>query len=308
MGTFNTSLLREKFVITDVMPGEISDKEPVIALSNRIVIPLIPPDKSSYEVFIIRSQNMHTCLRMAAKMAQDVSELGPIIGRKTKPVDWKAMYLSVCKGYEKKWNPDRWIAIYHKGRLVYEDGEGDRHPFLDIIEQCDARNKGDYEKSLVVAEDAFKHAGKMVTIDHDANVAAIFNYEPGNARCGVISRSPSHTTTLNFTAKDKAGRFVKISHCLSVAAAFLEGIQLAFLVGMTNIKVNYEIIASNSPEALQGRDASHKLGRLNGAITQFENLFDVSYRPERPNLGNMIDDAEDFAKKALLTDVEDMVE
>ena len=297
MSTFNSSLLREKFVIMDVMPGDLSDKEPVIALSNRLAEPLRSIDGLTTEHFVVRAQNMHMCLRMAAKMASDFAEFGPIMGRKTRQLDWEYAYIAIAKGYEKKWNPKGWVAVYHKGRVIYEAGDGQRHPFLDIIEQCDARNKDDYEKTLIVAEDAFKQAGKMVTIEHDANVATIINFKPGEAKCGIMLRGPNRTTTFNFTTRNKAGRDVKISQCLSVSAAFLEGIQLAFLVGMTNIKVHYELIDKYSEEAKQGDDASAKLGRLNGAITQYENLFEVVYRPDRPNFGVMIEEAEVFAQK-----------
>ncbi|MBU0799957.1 MAG: hypothetical protein KKA05_03045, partial [Alphaproteobacteria bacterium] len=94
------------------------------------------------------------------------------------------------------------------------------------------------------------------------------------------------------------------SQCLSAAAAFLEGIQLAFLVGMTNIKQHYELIDNYSDDAHQGRAASQKLGRLNSAIAQFENLVEVVYRPDRPDFGKMIDDAEIFAKKILAKEIE----
>jgi hypothetical protein len=301
---FNTSLLREKFIIIDVMPGDLSDKEPVIALSNRLMVPLISGDGQITETFVVRAQNMHICMRMAAKIAQDFQEHGPIMDRNIRKFDWEASYLALCKGYEKKWNPNRWMAVYHKGRVIFEGGEeGKRHPFLDIIEQCDARNKGDYERSLEVAEDAFKQAGKMVTIEHDANVASIINHKKGEAKCGIILRGPNRTTTFNFTARNKAGREVRVSQCLSVSAAFLEGIQLAFLVGMTNMKVHFELIEGSSDEASKGRDASSKLSRLNGAITQFENLFDVVYRPDRPDLARMIDEAEDFAQKVFSAEI-----
>jgi hypothetical protein len=159
-----------------------------------------------------------------------------------------------------------------------------------------------------VAEDAFKQAGKLVTIEHDSNVAVVMAYTPEEARCGLIVRGPSRTTTFNFIARPRAGRGVKISQCLSVAAAFLEGIQMAFQVGMIRQKVAYELIEPGSNEAERGREASQKLGRLNGAVQQFENLVDVHYRPERPDFGAMIDDAQDFAKTALAAELQRRIE
>lgn len=307
MKDFNTSLLREKFIIRDAIseraPRRQQETPPVIALSNRIVLPLASDDGQISETLIVRAQNMHSCARMAARIVQEFQDTGSILERKV-PFDWRYAWLSITKGYETKFNPNRWVAVYHKGRIIFEDGEVQRHPFLDIIEQCDARNRDNYEKAVTVAEDAFKQAGKLVTIEHDSNVAVVITTEPGEVRCGVIVRAPNRTTTFNFVAKPKAGRTVKISQCLSVAAAFLEGIQLAFQVGMVKQKELFEMIEPGSLESARARESSQKLARLNGAIQQFENLADVSYRPERPDFGEMIDSAQAFARTSLAAEVE----
>lgn len=307
MEDFNASLLREKFTIRDVMPAGDEHDKPVIALSNRLSMPMLSDDGKTREEFIVRAQNMHTCARFGAKIAQEFQDYGSLLERK-KPFDWDYAFKSIIRGYETRWNPDIWIAVYHKGRIIYEGGAGERHPFLDIIEQCDSRNKGDYAKAVAVAEDAFRQAGKAVNIKHESNVALVMHITAKEGKCGIISRGPNRTTTFNFVAKKKAGRNVKVSQCLSASAAFLEGIQLAFRVGMTNMKVHYELIENTSNEAHQGKDASQKLGRLNGAITQFENLLDVSYRPDRPSLADMIDQAEDFAKDLFAKEIQKRID
>lgn len=301
MSEFSASLIREKFVIHDAMPADMTDNEPIIALSNRMKIPLIEEDGTS-EVFVIRAQNMHTTARFAAQIAKDFADYGPLMIRKT-PFDWAAAYDAITKGYESDWNPYRWVAVYHNGRVVFEGGEGRRHLFLDIIEQCDARNRDDYEKSMAIAKDAFKQAGRLVNIEHDANVALVMKVTPNEGKCGIILRGPNKTTTFNLTAHPKGGSSVKPSQCLTAGAAFLEGIQLAFLVGLTRQKVRYDLIAGSSDEARKGDAASKKLGRLNTAINQFESLLNVSYRPDRPNFSAMIDEAEEFARKILAAEI-----
>ena len=306
MKDFSTTLLREKFIIRDAIAQRGPRRDaapPVIALSNRIVLPLLSEDGTVSENLIVRAQNMHSCARMAARILQEFQESGSILERAT-PFDWRYAWLSITKGFETRFNPHRWVAVYHKGRIIYEDGETERHPFLDIIEQCEARNKENYEKAVSVAEDAFKQAGKLVTIEHDSNIALVLTSEGEEIRCGVIVRGPNRTMTFNFNAKPRGGRSVKISQCLSVSAAFLEGVQLAFQVGMIKQKLLFEMIEPGSVEAERGRESSQKLGRLNGAIQQFENLADVTYRPERPDFGEMIDDAQIFAKTALATEME----
>ena len=160
-----------------------------------------------------------------------------------------------------------------------------------------------HEKAVSVAEDAFQQAGKRVTIKHDSNLAMILNISGDEGKCGIIVRGPNRTTTFNITARPKEERDVKPSHCLTAAAAFLEGIQLAFLVGMTRQKIRHDILSPTSPEAKQADDAGHKLGRLNGAIAQLEKLLDIKYRPDKPEFSRMIDEAEEFARKVLSPEI-----
>jgi hypothetical protein len=305
MTEFSTSLLREKFTIKDAMPADMADSEPVIALSNRLAL-LLKNEKGQSETIIVRAQNMHSCARLAAHIAREFQDNGPLMTR-AQPYAWGEAWQSVIKGFEKSWNPNRWAALYHKGRVIFEDhADQARHPFLDIIEQCEARNKGDYGQAVKVAEDAFRQAGKLVNINHDSNVALVMNVEEDEGKCGVIVRGPARTTTFNFTArrKKKGGEAVKPSQCLTVAAAFLEGIQLAFFVGMTRQKLAYEMIEPFSADAKKAEDGSHKLARLNTAISQFEQMFDVNYRPDRPEFSRMIDEAETFARKILAAEIE----
>ncbi len=303
MPDFNTSLLREKFVIRDALPDKRGEARPVIALSNRLPLALSSRNGDVQENFVVRAQNMHGCVRMAARIAQEFAQVGPLTDR-ARPFDWVGAWEGINKGFESTYNELRWVAVYHRGRIVFEAGREHRHPFLDVIEQCDARNSAGYERAVSVAEDAFKQAGKLVTIEHDANVALVVTITPDEGKCGVIVRGPNHTTTFNFSARRKGDRLVQVSECLSLAAAFLEGIQLAFLVGMTRRKVQYELIGETSAEARKAEEAAQRLFRLRDAITQFETLLDVFYRPERPEFSKMIDDAGEFAKKVLSADVE----
>ncbi len=303
MSEFNTSLLREKFTIQDAMPTDLSDSGPVIALSNRLALPLVQEEGHFAEKFVVRAQNMHLCARFAAQIAHEFHDGGPLLDR-DKVFDFADAYKTIVKGYEDKWNPAHWSAVYHKGRVLFEGGPGKRHPFVDIIEQCDARNKDDYTKAVRVAEDAFKQAGRLVRIEHDSNIALVVSIKPEEGKCGVIVRGPARTTTFNFTARTKGGRKVRVSQILSASAAYLEGIQLAFFVGMTEQKIRYDMIARASDEARKSEEAGKKLGRLNVALSQFEALLDVHYRPDRPDFAKMTDDAEEYARKVFSAEVE----
>jgi hypothetical protein len=298
---FHTALLREKFMLRDADGGT---NPPVIALSNRMSLTLTSENGKETESFIIRCHNMHSCVRIAAAIAKEFDERGAIMGRMTE-FKWDYLWKDVIKGYERDWNPDIWGAIYFRGKKLYESGQ--HHAFLDIIEQCDAHNKeGDYEESLAFAENAFQKAGKAVKIDHDANIALVVKIkddgeEEREARCGVILRTAGKTTTFNYTVtpKKKDGEMVAIATLLTVSAAFLEGVQLAFTVGLLNKKREIGLIVKYSEEDRKSDKSTSRLINLNTAISRFEQKFTMIYRPERPHFAEMVNDAESKALKIL---------
>jgi hypothetical protein len=295
---FNASLLREKFIVYDAAPANAKDHAPLIALSNRLNVPLSSADGGTSEEFVIRAQNLHTAMRLGARLAHDFETQGGLTSRAA-PYDWTESCESVLSDYERVWNPKLWIAVYHGGRLVHDQNPGLRHPFLDVIEQCDAyRNLGGYDRPLDVARDAFKQAGRLVNISHEANVAASLTIAAGEARCSVMLRSASRTANFFLTARPKSDSGVDISQGLTITAAFLEAIQLAFVIGTSNAKVRAGLVAAESDEARRGADANAWLARLNRIVLQFENSLDVFYRPERPNFDKLIADAEDYARNA----------
>lgn len=287
----NTSMLRERFVIREANKSG-KQMEPVIALGNRIAIPLKGADGRLMEYFIIRGQNMHSAARMAARLFQDFNRTGPILPR-IPTYDWTGGWQTVCSSYEDAYNKDNWIAVYHKGRIVFKAGA--HHPFLDVIEQCEATNRDDYDKATKIAEDIFMRAGKAVKIEKQTTIAAVIGVADRKSRCGVIFRNPKRATTFNFTIEPKNEPHSKPAdptHCLNMTGAYLEGIQLAFTVGRLNVMIESRKLSKTSPEAKQAQAAQLRIGRLNAEIKNYENMFDLKYRPERPDLFNVIRDTE----------------
>jgi hypothetical protein len=278
MKNFNTTLLREKFTI---QKGQENEK-PLIALSNRIQIDL--PD----EPIIVRAQNMHGAVRMAARIIDSYNTDGSLLTRGT-PVDWRAFWDSIAGDFEREHNQNRWIAIYNGGRCIY--AAGDYHPFFDIIEKCQISNRGDYERSIPMAEENYRQTGEHVKIQYECNVALSVYVTEKNARFGVIVRGPLKTTTFNFTAAPKAETVFSQGACLTCAAAFLEGIQLAFTVGGNQKKLAKKLIETHSPEQEKTAEARRRLGFLKTEITEFEKAYNVHYRPERPDFQEIITEA-----------------
>lgn len=294
MTAFKTSLLRERFVIQP----ENKNEEPIVALSNRIVVPLVSPDGLDNETFIIRTQNMHSCARLAAAILKEFSERGTLANRAA-PLSWNAIWEDVVKGYERDWNPDIWCAIYYKGRIIFS--EGNHHPFLDVIEKCDMANTDEYAQSVAFAENVFSQAGKAVTIEHVSNIALVVSSTVEQVKCGIIVRAATGTTTFNYTAtpKETNSRPIQAHTALTVAAAFLEGIQLSFQVGLLNKKSDLQLIEKHSDEDKKHKRSKNRLANLDRAIGSYENLFGVYYRPDRPTFKDMVKKAEEFSVKAL---------
>lgn len=295
MTDLNSSLLREKFSIHDTDP-DTGEERLIIALSNRISIELKGVKKEQSETFVIRSHNMHSAVRMAARVLKTHATAGPITHR-INPFDWEAAWDGIISDYEFRFNPDRWIAVYQKGHTVFEAGE--HHLLLDVIEKCDARNQHHYDRAIPMAEEAFKQAGKSVKIDYDANVALVINMDKKHAKFGVILRGPNKTTTFNFSVTPREKDPLNMPQCLTTAAAYLEGVQLAFELGMNNIKLHMGIIERHSEEEKKNKEAGRRLSRLNAEISNLERATDVRYRPEKPDLFSIVSDAERLAMKVL---------
>jgi hypothetical protein len=293
MSKFNTFLLREKFIIHD---SSKQAEGPVVALSNRIVLEL-PDEKGNVEdVLVVRAHNMHSCARLMGRIIQAHDSGGSLLTR-TSPFDWEAMWDTVVSDFEKAHNPALWATVYNLGRPVFK--KGDNHYFLDIIEKCQASNRGEYEKSIKMAEDAFRTMGRVVKIDYDGNVALTLNLEAKQARVGVIVRNPTKTSTFNFSVAPKADKPLNYPQCIGAASAFLEGIQMAFLVGMNEEKIRLGKIERHSKEEKQTKEARQRLGKLEAEISTLEGTFDVRYRPERPDFQEVLSDAEKLAKSVL---------
>ena len=291
---FSSTLLREKFVIRDISAD--LTVVPVVALSNRVVIHLPDNKGKTIETFVVRAQNMHACVRMAAKIVQSYMKFGPLMAR-DEEFDYADAWDDVIEHHDRKFNENIWVAVYNQGRRIFFQNE--YHAFLDVIENCDARNQsGNYEQSISMAEKIFASMGRKVMIDHEANTGMVLDIKKGRARCGLILRSPTRRTNFTFSAEKKPGRDtpVNAAQCMSVAAAFLEGLHLAFLTGRVNQQLRLNLIAKFSRDDKMANSARSRLAQLNSEIRVFENGYVVRYRPERPEFPEVVVEAERYTR------------
>jgi len=296
MKDFTSSLLREKFVILDPKIADV-EKRSTVALSNRFIVELRNAAGRISETYIVRGHNMHSVVRMATRILYAFNN-GGALSTRASPYDWEQAWDSIVNDYEYAYNPQRWITIYKDGKCVFSAGE--YHPFLDMIEKCDHENKQEYDYSIPMAEALFKQAGKDVQISHDSNVALTVHFEGDQGRCGIILRGSNRTTTFSFSTRPKEQKqILNIAQCLGSAAAFLEAVQLAFLIGMNVEKIRIGIIERFSKEEKQTREGRQRLQRLTSEIANLESAFDVRYRPEKPEFHLMMAEAEALAQRVL---------
>lgn len=287
MKSFGTHLTRERFVIREPQSknGEVS----TVALSNRVAVDLTGAKGNVEESFAVRTQNMHGCVRMAAKILESHRRAGLILKR-TPPFDFSNAWASIQSDYEKSHNSDRWAAVYAQGKPLFTDGE--YHPFLDLIEKCALHNRKEYDHAVTLAENAFKKTGKDIKVEYDANVALVANLDETEGRCGIILRG-TRTATFSFSIYKKNEINVNYAQCLMACAAFLEGIQLCFLIGNNLGKLEKGEIEPRSEANSRRKRAEKRIKDLKAEITNLEYTFTVRYRPERPDFDAIIKESYD---------------
>lgn len=287
----NTTLLRERFVIRDT---ENEGAATIVAVSNRLALPMHDGNGDLADTFIIRAQNMHSCIRMSAQLLQSFIRSGPLLSRNT-PFDFADAWEKACSDYEIFYNKNRWVAIYHKGVEIFSSGA--HHSFLNVIEKCDSKNPGNYDRSVKIAEDAFSKMGRKISISYEANIGMVLNVKPEIGRCGLVHRGVDRNSTFNFISEPDEAETVSPVHCMNICACFLEGLQLSFLIGTTNDKLRLSLIKKFSAEEKQAEQAVARIGQLGIELDVFESRYKLKFRPEKPEFSQAIIDAERAHRK-----------
>ncbi len=278
---FNSSMLREKFtILKTATPEDGENPTSFIAVGTRMPVAL-QAGTLPEESLVVRAHNMHSCARFVGKILFDYDKRGPILSR-SPALNWQELWEDCLSHYERSYVPNPWVVIYHNGKPLFRHGE--YHPFLDVIEKCDVINKSGYDGSIKLAQSALIQAGSDAKITYDSSVAVVANLERTNSRCGMVLRNSDRTNNFNINIHETAtsGK-MNISLGLSVSAAFLEGVQLGFFIGIQQAKLRRGIIKRFSLEDKNTREARERLTQLEAEINATENRYTVRYRPERPN-------------------------
>lgn len=297
MQKFNSTLLRERFQIKEVVSGDRFEQndhesgETVTAASNRMVIPFKDDLGIPVAEYVIRTHTMHTCMRLARELIKRLNsddDEDPLPGLE----DWVDFWNKIITPAEQSFDPDHWCAVYKDGKAVFQDG--DHHAFLDVIETFACKHNCDYEQAVALAENAFKKAGKEVRIDHEAKIAAIIEHSKDVTKCGIIMRSPKHTTTYNIrvTAKDRVHGH--ILPALDLCSEYLEGMHHSFMVGHHESLLHKRQARSSHQSEMIISGARTRMYKIQRRVRELEGISDVHYRPEKPSFKKIIHDTMDY--------------
>ena len=276
MEDFNSSLVREKIIFSEGENGESTEKEPIIIRSNRIFLKL--EHNSGMEKVVIRAQNMHTTLRIAAKILHGYYNGGPLLSRST-PFNWDEQWQESLSSYEKEFNTEMWCAIYIDGRSIFKTKTS---PFVDVIEKCALLTLDNYDTTMDVTENALKQIGHAMRINHSSSVAAVFTDNGDSMRCGIIHRTDKKDMAFNFIAVNGL-QHTRIIQSFGATAAYLEAFNLRFMIHMLRDKIRMGQAKTVSPENNQIRAAITRQAAINRAILSFETAYSVKYRPAKPD-------------------------
>ena len=279
MEDFTTSLVREKMTFLDKAAPVATDgaSADTVIRSNRMVLKLTVAGIT--ERVIVRAQTMHVAMLLAAKVMFSFYRNGLFTNR-VPEYDWEAQWLSVLSGYERNYNASIWAAIYINGKPVFKTQSD---PYMDIIEKCAVMTGDNYDATPGFAEKAFHQAGKEIKIDHNTNVAALFNDRGDEMNCGIVHRSLGDAQAFNFIVAGGDPN-LRIVQCITSAAAFLEGLNLSMVVKDLQNKIRMKEITPSSTEAGRLRAAAARMVLLNKTILTFEENYDVKYRPGKPDI------------------------
>lgn len=279
MSVFEAMLVRERINITQrpIDAGPDAQTETTVIRSTRLHLPL--PGSVKVENVVIRAQNMHTTLRIGAKVLFSFYKSGSFRTR-AEPFDWQAMWEMLHTSYELKFSPDVWAAIYVDGDAVFKT---EHAPFVDVIEQCALLSVDNYDATMPLTEKVLGHLGQDAHIEHVAKVASVFTDDGAHMRCGVIHRAEGKDTTFSFTATG-GEVYSRVIQGFNIAASFLEAIDIRYYMRDVHKKLNTGKLARTSPEMGKFNAGPQRLKDLRRGLDAFEQHFEVRYRPEKPDV------------------------
>lgn len=278
MDFFNTALLREKIVINNQSGPQSGGKaSSVIIKSNRVAFLL--GEEPFVENVVIRAQNMHTTLRLAAILIKEHNNKGQLLARKV-PLNWEAVWKSAVSEYDKRFDPDIWGTVYINGNPVFRTVAS---PFADVVEKCALLSLDNYYATMDITEEALEKVGRACEVDHQATVAATIKNKGSEVDCGIMYRAGGNNTVFSYHVSGGLNKNSRLEQAIGFTAAYLEMCALSYFIETTQNKVKSGEVAKVSPEVAQLRAAIAHKNFINRAVNDFEKAYKVVYKPQKPN-------------------------
>lgn len=275
MESFSTTLVREKVIVrahgaaTDADAGVTS-----VIRSNRLQLKIVRGDKT--DLVVVRGHSMANTLRFAAYAYRIITQ-DKLVSRH-EAIDWQTVYDKSKSDYTRAYQPDDWMSVHINGDGVFKSAESG--VYVDVLEKCALLTGDTYEDAAGVTENVLREAGRPVDLHQEVVVAARIEDDGIRTRASIIHRDGRNDATFSFTAVN-GERLHRIGGTIEAAAAFLEGLDLAFTIGTIRARIRAGEITEKDAEGQQMRVASLRQTALNAIINNFESAYGVSYRPER---------------------------
>ena len=271
------SLLREKFTIRDLG----TDGSSVIALGNRMQVGL---PKETIPL-VVRGHSMHMTLKYVAEILKHLSYISHVENIETL-LDWEKLWEKITTPYEAENVPDTWICIYFKGKILFQFSH--HHTFFDVIERAEYKNiksSFQYEKSIIVAQNAFRQMGRSVMIDQESHVGFVLDPDPKEMRFAIILRTPEQKATfiVRMSVNKKYNLHPYDYVCLQLAADYIEGINMAVRAGFLEKDISSGLVSEYSDAGKLYKKILKRLKTTETGINSAENKYTVRYRPEKPD-------------------------
>jgi hypothetical protein len=241
------SLLREKFVIR-----ETTDKSSLfVANGNRMKID-VPGVKHP---IVIRAHSMHMTLRLASKITE-IYEWTKTVEKITETFDWEKMWMDQIEGFEEKYTPHTWVAVYHAGQMIYS--YNDHHIFFDILENCEHKNSQSskkYDQSILMTQKAFEQMGRTVMIEQESHMGFVLD----------------------------------VTDSIMMASDFIETVNLSVQGGFMRKRIEKGKIRNGSDDMKRFKAFQTRCSSLQFSINQMESKYNIKYRPEKPDFKGIED-------------------
>ncbi len=283
---FKAKLVRERFVVTPKKKN-VSDDDVRIALANRLNFTCYDQYGKKKADFIIRAQNIHTALRIGARIAEHWYNHGHLNKTGRERFNWDQVYTGATRDYEQRWNPDCWACVYKNGRVIRETTPQHNNEILNIIEQVFAHEKCSYQHIPWIAQRLFAQAKRTVDIDYDSNTAMELMGNAGSIKSHILYRDTEGRSELQLDMSQKTSRYVKgakgakvkLHECLDIAAILFEGLQLGFVVGRSNFEISNGLISLGHRDSVQADFALRRIKMLDTALKNQKNLHQLNFKP-----------------------------